>query len=369
MIQIAYPLSFGEVYRREVRTAPNVRTILHANVLRLNTDPSGTSVTDVDVSTMSKHQWKVRARAFVLATGGIEVPRLLLASNAVRPKGIGNENDLVGRYFMEHIDVEAGFALLTTPAKALDLYTGFVRDVPEDRIPGRTFGVKGSHILAESTLTREGLLGAEITLAVAASGGRNSPRQSQGINDRDVLELSKALAGTRWPTIAYVRILAEQSPEPDSRVTLGDTRDALGMPRVELDWRVTGDQRRSIRRAAAIFANELGRAGVGRFQVGIGGTSHIIGADLHFSGFRVEPEKFDAEDFPVGVGYHHMGTARMHTDPQRGVVDEHCRVHSTTNLFIGGSAVFPTSGTSTPTFTIVALALRLADHLQREVLA
>jgi choline dehydrogenase-like flavoprotein len=66
-------------------------------------------------------------------------------------------------------------------------------------------------------------------------------------------------------------------------------------------------------------------------------------------------------------GMHHMGTTRMHVAPQHGVVDESSRVHGTTNLFVAGSSVFPSGGYANPTLTIVALALRLGDHLRRVV--
>jgi choline dehydrogenase-like flavoprotein len=369
MIQISFPLSFGDVYRDDLKRAQNVRTILHANVLRMNTDESGATVTDVDVTTLSQNEWKVRARAFVLATGGIEVPRLLLASNGRRAAGIGNEHDLVGRYFMEHMDVHAGFAVLSAPEDSLSLYKGFTLPVPEGRIAGRSYGVKGAHILSEDTLQQERLLGVEVTIAATTVGDHSEPKQRHGVDDLDVVALSKQLDGAPWPTVAYVRALGEQSPNPESRVTLARNKDPLGMPRVDLDWRLTGDDRESIRRSVQLIADELGRAGAGRLQVGVGGVSFVGGADpAQFEAYRVVPADFDSLDYPVGVGFHHMGTARMHSDPTKGVVDEQCRVHSTTNLFIGGSAVFPTSGTSTPTFTIVALALRMADHLRQEVL-
>jgi choline dehydrogenase-like flavoprotein len=63
-------------------------------------------------------------------------------------------------------------------------------------------------------------------------------------------------------------------------------------------------------------------------------------------------------------GPHHMGTMRMSADPQHGVVNEDCRVHSVENLYVAGSSVFTTGGYANPTFTLVALALRLADTLR-----
>jgi len=135
------------------------------------------------------------------------------------------------------------------------------------------------------------------------------------------------------------------SPNPESRVTLIGTVDALGQRRVKLDWRLPADFVKNMRRAHELFAQELGRNGLGRL--------------------RMNPSITDSEA-PENVlnAHHHMGTTRMHSDPRQGVVDENCRVHGIANLFIAGSSVFPTYSFDDPTMTIVALALRLSDHLK-----
>jgi choline dehydrogenase-like flavoprotein len=139
---------------------------------------------------------------------------------------------------------------------------------------------------------------------------------------------------------------SEPVPNPDSRVTLTPGRDRLGKNRVQLDWRSSPKETRSLRRTHEIFGEELGRAGLGRLRI-------MLDAD--------EPQ------WPSTMtgGNHHMGTTRMHVDPKQGVVNQHCQVHGIANLFIAGSSVFPTSGYANPTLTIVALAVRLADHVKR----
>jgi choline dehydrogenase-like flavoprotein len=136
---------------------------------------------------------------------------------------------------------------------------------------------------------------------------------------------------------------AEQSPNPDSRVTLDDTVDAFGMPRARLHWQLTPRDHESVDRAQALWRRALATAG----------------AELSPVGAADEP--WTARMVPAA---HHIGTTRMHADPARGVVDENCRVHGTSNVFVAGSSVFPTAGWAPPTLTIVALALRLADHLR-----
>jgi choline dehydrogenase-like flavoprotein len=141
-----------------------------------------------------------------------------------------------------------------------------------------------------------------------------------------------------------VWLRSEQGPNPDSRVTLAEDEDALGVPRARLDWRLGEADLHTIVRAHTHLAAELGRAGVGRVYL------PDLETDRSWAGAIVG-------------GNHHMGTTRMHGDPRRGVVDPDCRVHGISNLYVAGSSVFPTSGYANPTLTLVALALRLADHL------
>jgi choline dehydrogenase-like flavoprotein len=141
-----------------------------------------------------------------------------------------------------------------------------------------------------------------------------------------------------------IRTRIDPAPNPDSRVTLGTDRDELGMPRARLDWRLTNLDRMSVRRTLEILGAEVGRAGLGRLRVTLDATGPW-------------PED-------LAGGWHHMGTTRMSDDPKRGVVVRNGRVHGMGNLFVAGSSVFPTAGSGTPTLTLVALALRLAEHLK-----
>jgi len=137
--------------------------------------------------------------------------------------------------------------------------------------------------------------------------------------------------------------MSEQSPNPDSRVTLGSDRDSLGQRRVRLDWRLTPFDIESAKRSQEILDKELRHSGLGRLYIELND--------------KTPPHR-------INGGWHHMGTTRMHTDPEKGVVDENCCVHGISNLFIDGPSVFPTSGYANPSLTIVALAVRLADHIK-----
>jgi choline dehydrogenase-like flavoprotein len=140
--------------------------------------------------------------------------------------------------------------------------------------------------------------------------------------------------------------VVEQAPNPESRVLLDRNRDILGCPRVVLRWRLSAIDKRTAHRAHEILDEELRRAGAGELRSALGKES-------------------DPWPSTLRGGRHHMGTTRMHSNPRRGVVDPDGRVHGISNLYVTGSSVFPTSGSANPTLTIVALALRLVEHLKR----
>jgi choline dehydrogenase-like flavoprotein len=145
---------------------------------------------------------------------------------------------------------------------------------------------------------------------------------------------------------------AEAAPNPDSRVFLADERDALGLPRLALDWRLSELDKRTLQVGYQAVALELGRTGLGRLQI-----DEWLTADL------------TTWTAALDAGHHHMGTTRMSADPAQGVVDADGRVHGMANLYVAGSSVFPTRGSANPTLTIVALALRLAEHLEQRLAA
>ena len=150
-----------------------------------------------------------------------------------------------------------------------------------------------------------------------------------------------------WIESIYLEVRTEQEPNPDSRITLGEELDALGQPCAHLHWDLTERDRHTQVVAAKAFGEELRRLGLGELQMApwLASTEGEWSPDL------------------VG-GHHHMGTTRMSEDPHAGIVDSDCRTHAVHNLYIAGSSVFPTSGFVNPTSTLLALALRLADHLK-----
>jgi len=161
-----------------------------------------------------------------------------------------------------------------------------------------------------------------------------------------------AAMGAPPPSAQFFHLFTrlEQAPNPESRVMLGTERDALGMPRVTLDWRLTPLERRSFRVIYELVGRELGRIGAGRVQL--------------LDWVRHEDGPWPSN---LSGGWHHMGTTRMHEDPRYGVVDPNCRVHELANLYVAGSSVYTTAGAANPTLTLVAMSLRLSDHVKSKL--
>jgi choline dehydrogenase-like flavoprotein len=352
IVQLTGRPQFGDVYHDEIVDSNDVQLVLWANVTRVALAEDGNAVAGVDVKTLGGNAFTATAQAFVLATGGLEVPRLLLASNDRRPAGIGNEHDLVGRCFMEHVNISVGPVALPNPDTALAPYTPTSHTLEVDG-ESRDVALQAVLLLAPELMQRHELRACEVTLEYPFAPDDQRlhsiyPHVARGV------ELLHA-EGVDVQTVASARVLCEQEPNPASRVTLVRAKDALGMPRIALDWRLTTDDRISMLRTLRVVGRQIGQRGLGRLQVDIGG---FVDADA---------TRADALDYAVNTGSHHIGTARMSASPRQGVVDADCKVHSVANLYVAGSAVFPTSGANPPTLTIVSLALRLADHLAQVV--
>jgi choline dehydrogenase-like flavoprotein len=359
-----------------LKSTPNIRVILNSTVLELvpaadhRHDQTVKRVAGVRATDLSGKTFTVSAKSTVLAAGGIENARLLLLSDKVHQTGTGNEHDLVGRYFLDHVWVRY-ISYLHFAQRGLNLPFYF-----------DTTKLTGGKVLATvapdpSLLKQEGIGNFRVWLypsSVSSEGSESAHEMMDALKhgslpkhffrdlggmlaNLDVLadNVYKTITGSKVGFIqgnkaapydgAWLDLNIEQRPNRDSRVLLGTERDALGQRRVQLDWRLTESDRRTAARAFDIAAHEFGRLGLGRTRTSFdltkttGWPTTMVGSD------------------------HYSGTTRMSDDPKSGVVDRNCRVHSVANLYVAGSSVFPTNGYANPTLTIVALALRLADHI------
>ncbi|APD13671.1 FAD-dependent oxidoreductase [Pandoraea pulmonicola] len=383
------PTDFGNRYRARLATG-RVRVVQHANLCRMPMQPGAARrVGPVEVRTFDgQHTFTVAARAYVLAAGGLETPRLLLNSPGASGRGLGNAHDVVGRYYMSHLagtigtidlsgasSVYHGYEVsdegvycrrrlaLRAPAQRALRAGNFVARLHHPRIPdaGHGNGILSALYLARPIVpyeyakrlygdTHDRSLGN--WLAHVRNVIVDAPNTARFLTH---WLTKRTLAARKFPSVivrpANLRFSldfhAEQAPNPDSRVTLGDEVDALGLRRIHVDWRYSDEDVATVTRALAALATEVERAGVGRFSY--------------------DPAEVEAEMTRYGAyGGHHIGTARMGDDPRTSVVDANARLHEADNVFIAGAAVFPTSGQANPTLSLVALALRLANHLRTQ---
>lgn len=367
--QFSPPVRFGREYREDLEKARYVRVFLHANALNIDTDRAAREVTQIDVGTLSGRRFSMKAKVFVLATGGIENARLLLSSNKVQAAGLGNGNDLVGRYFMDHpriMSAKVNFKKQWARNKLYDIKYHYQNTA----VAAHGTFISSQFALTKDVLEREKLLNARswfysVFRGENTKGSEALIRCKQALLGKDqpgwnfsadVLQMMAHPVDTACfglarllqprPLITEVKIqtIVEAEPNRDSRVTLSEKKDSLGLNRVKVDWQVTELVKRTFDRTVALIADELQRGGV---------------ADVELD------EPLEGKPWPAQLEgtWHHMGTTRMHDSPKEGVVDRNCKVHGMSNFYIAGSSVFPTVGANFPTITIAAMTLRLSEHI------
>jgi choline dehydrogenase-like flavoprotein len=352
MYQFAPHDCFTERFDRVHRTAL-IDLMLGATVCQLEPGSDDDSVHRAVIVTAGGRRFFLAAGVFVLACGGIDNARVLLNSPGRHGCPIGNEHDNVGRYFMDHLSVDTG---VIVPTGSIDVASAIFR---EQRTAGDRY--QAMLWLGDDIIEREGIANAAFWVEdvdpLYRSRGVGAARALRAaINGRPrrhvAAHATRAIRGApsilahavrrvarNGPRDTAMRILTEQLPNRDSQIRLSPRRDALGMPRVDVDWRISGSD------LDVIVAHQ-----------------DLLGRLLADRGVATLTERFDPRSHPSPImsNYHHLGTTRMHGDPRWGVVDSDGRVHSTSNVYIAGGSVFPTGGYLNPTLTILALAFRTA---------
>ncbi|MGH0030205.1 MAG: FAD-dependent oxidoreductase [Myxococcota bacterium] len=329
----------GDKYRDAIAESRRIRCLLHANATQLVTDGESRTVETLRLGVLGGGELRVRARHVVLAAGAIENARLLLDSG-----GLGNAHDQVGRCFADHGFHLLGWVLVTHPGSWLR-EERFMRALPA---PGLRRDDTGFAATPAFRRRRK-------SLGFSMIAGPFDPVDEAGPGAAGVRELTRGPDGqrvrrpktapgdvpqsdTRWMGLLAV---VEQSPNPQSRITLGHERNALGARNAVIHHALQEADWRSLRTSAEAFGVAVAKAGHSRVRLaGIDGQRWIQGG-----------------------GGHHSGTTRMSDDPKRGVTDRHGRVHGVANLWVAGSSLFPTAGWAHPTLSVVALSLRQADRL------
>jgi choline dehydrogenase-like flavoprotein len=375
MFHFAYKNVILESYRAAISASPNVTVYYNATATKLDMDESGKRITGVRATTGLGHELVFEADMFVLAQGGLATPQLLLSSNDRQQNGIGNQHDLVGRYFMDHPLLFGG---IFTPAERAMIDRMALYDLR--RIDGMS--AMGHLQLTDDVLRKEqcvnlsGILfprrgmGARREAGFQASQRLRAAMQKRGkFHAADLFTAAKGIDGigrqfydrlfapishlgiggwsardTPSEEFDHFEVLhqVEQPPRRDNRIVLGKERDALGNRRIEIHCTWSEADMDMVRKSQQIMAREIRKSGIGEFKVQ------------------------DPVEVKTSSTTHFMGATRMHDDPTKGVVDSQCRVHGVDNLLISGSSVFPTGGYANPTLSIVAMSIRVADQIKRD---
>jgi choline dehydrogenase-like flavoprotein len=350
--QFSPPTRFGHKYRDTIVKARNIHLYTYANVININANENASEVKEVIVKNLEGKEHVVRAKYFVMACCAIQNARLLLVSNNVATKGLGNDNDLVGRYFMDQLEVKSADLLLpaASPLKLyiLDLFVTKVRAelAVNEKKQEELRMLNGTASLSPKEI------------AITSDAWINVFPDSATLTMQLWSELEHEFKEGKMSKVAtlpfkeyelFTRM--EQSPNPSSRVFLDTEKDALGVPRANLNWQLTSLEKSSIRKLYELIGQQAGISGVGRVRL----------MDW------LQDEQDNTWPSFLGGGWHHMGTTRMHEDPKKGVVDINCKVYGIKNLYIAGSSCYTTSAAPNPTLTLIALTLRLSDHLKQKV--
>jgi choline dehydrogenase-like flavoprotein len=348
--QFSPPTRFGIKYGDAIKSSHNIHLYTYSNLTAITANESASAVEKLTVKNLAGKTHTVKARQYILACNTIQNARILLAACPQAPKGLGNDHDLVGRHFMEHLEIQSAWLYLPRP-DPMKLYT-FNSGVTKMRCElAITPATQEKYRILNGTCS---FFPAELARGMKAqidTWSSDDPRK----NEENMKNMWKEHEKTAAPPSGYnafqLKTRVEQAPNPDSRITLMAERDQLGMPRAQLNWVLTPLEKHSIRTFYELIGQQVGQYAVGRIKV------------MDYLQDENDPSW---PDFTSG-GWHHMGTTRMSDDPHTGVVDPNCKVHGIANLHIAGGSCFVTAAAPNPTLTIVALSLRLSDHLRKVI--
>ncbi len=340
---------FGNIYKENIVKAKNIHLYTYANAVDINANDNISEVKEVVVKNYAGKTHTVKAKHFILACGAIQNARMLQASNSQAKAGLGNNNDLVGRYFMEHLELHAAELWMIKPFPT-DLYQW-------------NYGATKAYAelaLKEEVQAKEKITNGTVSFSSLAIG-KNQKSRMEVWQETDPRESVKKMF-KNWDEAAelaknekgnierafQLQVRIEQSPNLNSRVTLDTEKDELGVPRAHLNWELTALDKRSIRTIFHILGQQMAIAGLGRIRIND----------------YLRDENDDIFPDTTNGGWHHMGTTRMSDDPKAGVVDPNCQIHGISNLYVAGSGCYVTSAAPNPTLTLVALSLRLSDYVK-----
>jgi hypothetical protein len=386
----ALPTRFGREYRAALRESVGLTLWTGLTCTEIVTTEAGDSVDHLVVKTLDGRQGRVLAADYVIATGGLEATRLLLASDRHHPAGLGNAGGHLGRWYMSHVEGRVARVQFATN----EVIYGYERDNdgvyvrrrftldPQLQRAGAMLNAAvwlvnppisdpdhGSGILSGVYLTLISPVG-RFLLAEAIRAKHTETQAAPRILAHLRNIVRDLFPSIRFAlTFSYARFVrrgrkapgffvksadnryllhyhGEHLPHWESRVELADDRDALGMRRIRTHIHFSDADYQSVRKAIVAIDEHLRRHHVGHVQWL---TDDVEGSVREFLGGH--------------AGYHQAGTTRMSQTPDGGVVDPNLGVHGVRGLYVASTSVLPTSSQANPTLLGIALGVRLADRL------
>jgi choline dehydrogenase-like flavoprotein len=328
------PTRFNAKYKDELQKSKRIDLYLNANLTNVQFKDNLSTVDYFEVQNYHLKKTLIRAKQYVLAMGALENARTLLVNNKQLKTGIGNQSDLVGRCFMEHLNVKFG-RFVATEAKFW--MAGGVNIQPNEQLIIKN--KIGNGVISFEPNAKPQSYGRTKAIKQAL---RNFTCKSESITN-----LSRKLIDFDCEGDGVIGSLLEQTPNLNSRVLLDTEKDMFGLPKLILNWQLNEFDRHTIKTIGLEASKELARLGVARVQL----RDFVLDTSLPMKDF-----------YPHA---HHMGTTRMASSPKYGVVDTNSKVFGTDNLYVAGASVFPTGGGCNPTFTLTMLASRLGQHLTK----
>lgn len=355
--------NLGKEYRDQLAASPNIKVLLHANVTNLELTDDLKTVRHASLQSLEGKKGEALAKQFILCCGGIENARLLLLSNKHLPKGIGNQRDLVGRFFQDHPAVQIA-TLKPSRKDRIQLYFN-ARFLNKTRLLPRlslSEEYQKKHRLLSASSTVQFIVPPENAAEQLRSIFRKISRRQFDISLfghawKAALQLPAAAATVAdylfnqrvyLPMADYrLAVIMEQEPDPESLVYLSEKLDTLGQAKFAIHWKPTDLTLHTLAHFSRAAKEELEKTGL---------------CQVELDDWLNEPQ--NAWRKHLGDAFHHIGTTRMALSDTEGVVDTNCKVFGTENLYIAGSSVFPCGGHSNPTLAAIALGFRLAEHLK-----
>ena len=336
-------LRFGDVFFEDFKKSKNIKLFTNATVSSLNVNQEGKFIESLSVfkNDINKNKVTVKSKVYILSCGAVENARILLLSDSVMKNGLCNSNDLVGRFFQGHgitYDLKTYIHMLIDNKKIFDLY-GFHKYKGTDAFGFLTLSPK----LQEKNKLLNSFFSINEWSSIIKDDKVTTSMKKQYMDFLNNLGIDTP---DKWYSVNSV-MAYEQEPQFHNRVSLINDRDWLNQRKVRVSSKISELQIRTITETFRVFGNILGEKFLGKIRI----PSEIQELFSHSRQWG-----------------HYMGTTRMSKSSSDGVVNENCKSHSIDNLYINGSSVFPTGSATNPTYTILAMSIRLADYLKKEVL-